>query len=355
LPATINGVPLEIGQLEFFAFVHAGHNAATTSQIYTGAETAPIYTNVPPATASNAGIINSMDVCAGESIIPVVKVTNAGEAITSIDFSASINGGTAVPYTYNGTIPQFGSVEVTLPSMSFTPQGTNNVQVIITSVNGGAGSIGTVSTSTKVINIGSEVNSLTGTAKMTTDRYGSELTWEIRNSSNTVVASGGPYTNASASGAYPQTDVNFTMVANECYTVKIMDTYGDGFDAGTGNGDFKVIAGGVTVAAVATFTGSEAIDKMKTSSSAAINEVTAAIGMEVYPAMDVVNVKFEAKGGDYSLAITDLAGRVVKSTIIANANGIQNVVLPIEGLVAGNYLITVAKDGATFTQNVIVR
>jgi len=357
LPANINGTPLEIGQLEFFAIVHAGHNAATTSQIFTGAETTPIYTNVPPATASNAGIVNSLDVCAGESIIPVVKVTNAGEAITSINFSTSINGGTAVPYTHNGTIPQFGSAEITLPSMSFTPLATNNVQVVITSVNGGTGSIGTVSTSTKPINVGDAVNSLTGTAKMTTDRYGSELTWEIRNSSNVVVASGGPYTDATGSGAFPQADVNFTMLANECYTVKVEDAYGDGFDSGYGNGNFQVMAGGVEVAAVATFSGSEAIDKMKTASSASINEVTAAIGMEVYPnpAVNVVNVKFEANGGDYSLAITDLAGRAVTSTVITNANGLQNVALPIEGLVAGNYLITVAKDGATFTQNLIVR
>lgn len=357
LPASINSVPLEIGQLEFFAIVHEGHNAVTTSKIYTGAETAPIYSNVPAATASNAGIINLLNVCAGESITPIVKVTNSGEAITSIEFSTSINGGTAVPFTYTGTIPQFGSAEITLPSMSFTPQGTNNVQVVITSVNGGAGSIGTVSTSTKAIYVADEANSLAGTVKMTTDRYGSELTWEIRNSSNVVVASGGPYTDAAASGAFPQPDVNFTMVANECYTAKVMDSYGDGFDSGYGNGNFQVLAGGLVVASVTTFAESEAIDKMKTSASASINEVTAAIGMEVYPnpAVNVVNVKFEANGGDYSLAITDLTGRVVTSTVIANANGMQNVALPIEGLVAGNYLITVAKDGASFTQNVIVK
>lgn len=81
------------------------------------------------------------------------------------------------------------------------------------------------------------------------------------------------------------------------------------------------------------------------------------IGMEVYPnpAENLVNVKFEGTGGDYSIAITDLSGREVAMIAIANANGIQNVTLPIEGLVAGNYLISVSNAGASFTQNLMVK
>jgi len=81
------------------------------------------------------------------------------------------------------------------------------------------------------------------------------------------------------------------------------------------------------------------------------------IAMEVYPnpATDVVNVKFEGQGGDYQIVITDLAGRQVAATSVVNANGAQAVALPVSELGAGNYLVTIAKDGASYTQNLIVK
>lgn len=81
------------------------------------------------------------------------------------------------------------------------------------------------------------------------------------------------------------------------------------------------------------------------------------IAMEVYPnpATDVVNVKFEGQGGDYQIVITDLAGRQVAATSVANANGAQAVALPVSELGAGNYLVTIAKEGASYTQNLIVK
>jgi hypothetical protein len=81
------------------------------------------------------------------------------------------------------------------------------------------------------------------------------------------------------------------------------------------------------------------------------------IGMEVYPnpATDEVNVKFVGNGGDYQIIITDLAGRQMSATSLVNVTGAQSVALPISEFGAGNYLVTIAKDGASYTQNLIVK
>ena len=81
------------------------------------------------------------------------------------------------------------------------------------------------------------------------------------------------------------------------------------------------------------------------------------INMEVYPnpASNVVNVNFDAKGGDYSVIITDLSGREVANTSVANASGLQSVAIPLTGLTSGNYLITISKEGASYTQNLMVK
>ncbi len=356
LPANINGVDLNIGKLQFFAILHTGHNTYSNSAVVTAAEITPTYTNVPNATASANSIVNSFNVCDGQSITPIIKVDNSGSAITSINFSSSINGGTAVPYTFNGNIPAFGSQEITLPAMVVNAQGTNTLQVTITSVNGGAGNVGNVSVATKPIAIASVADGLNAVVKMTTDRYGSETTWKLFNSANTVVAQGGPYTDAAASGAFPQADVNVTLTANECYKAVVYDSYGDGFDSGYGNGDFKVMVNGVAVATVATFSaGSSMEDAMKVSGTASINEASAEIGMSVYPnpASGLVNVSFDAKG-DYTVSIMDVAGRVV-ATQAVSAAGTTNIEMPISNLQAGNYFVSVANGASSYTQKLMVK
>jgi hypothetical protein len=79
--------------------------------------------------------------------------------------------------------------------------------------------------------------------------------------------------------------------------------------------------------------------------------------MEVYPnpASGSVTVKFDATNADYAVAITDLSGRQVAARTITNANGSQTVEMPIEGLATGNYLVTVSSNGASFTQNLMVK
>jgi hypothetical protein len=80
-------------------------------------------------------------------------------------------------------------------------------------------------------------------------------------------------------------------------------------------------------------------------------------GMEIYPnpASDVVNVKFDAKGGNYYVAITDLAGRTVATQTVENAEGSQTVAVPVAGLAGGNYIVTIKTDGAVSTQKVVIK
>lgn len=75
------------------------------------------------------------------------------------------------------------------------------------------------------------------TIALKTDNYGSETTWEvIETVSNTVLASGGPYTNSSA----VQTIAPIEVDGEGCYGFYIYDSYGDGICCSYGQGYFKV-------------------------------------------------------------------------------------------------------------------
>jgi hypothetical protein len=92
-------------------------------------------------------------------------------------------------------------------------------------------------------------------------------------------------------------------------------------------------------------------------SSLGASTLTESINMNVYPNPTSENVKvaFEATGNDYSISIYDLQGKVVKNQDYKNLNGAQTIELGVSDLSAGTYLISVATEGSSFTQQVIVK
>ena len=88
------------------------------------------------------------------------------------------------------------------------------------------------------------------------DRYGSETTWEIKDSSGAIVQSGGPYSDAGSNILQPQPTMTFTL-PDGSYTFTINDSYGDGVvtsAAVTGSYKLNKDCGSVLVNAVGNFT-----------------------------------------------------------------------------------------------------
>lgn len=106
-----------------------------------------------------------------------------------------------------------------------------------------AGSFGNpnfeILTSRLVVNLKAlcELNPLRIT--IATDRYGSETTWELYDADLSLIASGGPYTDAGANGVYPQAPVDFCL-PNGTYTFVAYDSYGDGMNSGAGEGYYQL-------------------------------------------------------------------------------------------------------------------
>lgn len=76
--------------------------------------------------------------------------------------------------------------------------------------------------------------------QITTDRYGSETTWELYDSLGEVIASGGPWADGSANQAYPRPNVDVCL-GSGTYTFVIYDSYGDGMNTGTGVGFYRLV------------------------------------------------------------------------------------------------------------------
>jgi len=84
-------------------------------------------------------------------------------------------------------------------------------------------------------------NNISLTMELKTDNYPGETTWNIKNSTGTILYSGGPYN-------VPNTlnTISLCLPAG-CYTFTINDTYGDGICCSFGNGYYNIKQGTTTL------------------------------------------------------------------------------------------------------------
>lgn len=73
------------------------------------------------------------------------------------------------------------------------------------------------------------------TLELTTDEYSDETSWELTNTSDQVLYSGGPYQQDNS-----LISVVFCLELDSCYTFTIYDSYGDGICCGFGNGTYQI-------------------------------------------------------------------------------------------------------------------
>ncbi|MEO8588450.1 MAG: T9SS type A sorting domain-containing protein [Flavobacteriales bacterium] len=93
------------------------------------------------------------------------------------------------------------------------------------------------------------------TMSITTDRYGEETTWSVTGFGGApVYASGGPYTQQAANGAYNMPAVDFCVPDGVILVVTVNDAYGDGMCCAYGAGFYSLVVGGVEVATGGEFT-----------------------------------------------------------------------------------------------------
>ena len=199
--------------------------------------------------ASDHGKINDTELalCTANGT-PEFSISNYGtNNITSATVTLNENGTAIGTANFSGNISQFSSGTVSFNAMPMNTASTYTAT--LDNINGNTPANMAMTNATLTASTANP--SLTDvTVNFFTDNYPGETSWEILNSSLTVVASGGPYTPGTADqwgGGGP--DANTTMTSthvlspNECYSVRLMDSYGDGqqYGAGTGpNGGFGI-------------------------------------------------------------------------------------------------------------------
>lgn len=363
VPTTFGAVnkttPCNLGNLELAAFV-----TETNVKTINGAYGPVNLTNIPYTNdAAVSALIADAEVCAGNLQPMKFTLTNNGSAnITSATINYGVVGGSTQNHNFVGNLAPFTSTVVMLPAYSFAASATNTLNVTVTNVNGSADQNAVNDAATKSIPLTNKIANTPGTMSMIfkSDQYGSELTWEVKEEiSGTVVASGGPYTDLGASGTTTHPAVNFAANPNMCYKTVIYDSYGDGYNAGTGVGGYTITSGGVNVYTKSSAFSNEDVALWKTANTTGISEaINTVYDVSVYPnpaknssAVSIVLTQNET----ISVNVVNAVGQVVFSETLTNlAAGSHSVKLNSENWANGLYNVNVSTANGTVSRKLVV-
>ena len=325
----------------------------TATQLYASKQSCPAPATSDVDVSYNdylSGPIN----CPGYNYSPVVSfMNNSSTVLNSATISVKSGGNVISTGTYSGSLAKYGITSVTCSPIVNFAGGDLLISIDVA---------GDVNTANNIITKSVPLSSSNVPAnkvivKINTDRYGTETTWAIKNVNGSIKASGGPYTDQSSAGSYPQTDKAATL-SNGCYYLEVKDSYGDGFSGASGNGSVSVTVNGITFAGVSSLTSSSTTVGFVVNNalSAGIDELASTMGLNVYPnpASNKLNVSFNADNVDYTINISDLSGRIISTNSYNRLADYQDIEIPLTGISSGNYIISIASINGTVNQHVVV-
>lgn len=354
LPAAINNVPLELGNLEIAAFISRDHQ-----YIFTGSLCEPTYTNVTPISAQISSTTVSPDYGCNETASPSLVIKNMGsDTITSMEIGYKSGANAQQIYNWTGSVATFAKTNsIVLPQVDVVLGTSTPVEIEIKSINGVA-QTGITSTTNILKPI---LPDAVGKAKLRLyiDRYGSETSWNVKNSSGTIVAHGGPYTDASSNGTR-LIESEFNLATAGCYTFEIKDAYGDGINSGYGAGSYTIIDNDSTVIVSSNgkYNSGEKKD-IKLVSSIGLNDVENNISsINVYPnpVKDIATLDITlSESSNATIQVVDLMGRTVIDLGIKSFKaGQSSIELNTTNLSNGMYFVKINSNNGVATKKITV-
>ncbi len=292
--------------------------------------------------------------CAAEQAITIYNrgTTN----LTSAAINYNINGGNNLTYNWTGNLAtnQFATFNITINA-------TSNViiNVAIISANGVTDQRTSNNTDAGTYTIPTPPNfAFTNYVfRLQRDLFGSEISWDLKDSSGTILYSGGcascpggVYKDTSGTTLPALITVNWALQNNQCYTLTINDKASDGICCGsTGDGyyDIKSSDGLITVASGASFDRVDnryfSTNTLGTNTFEALNDIY----LYPNPTKGIININVPI---DFSIpanvTVTNSLGQIVNQREVAT---VADLTLNTSSLSNGIYFITVANEDQTKT------
>lgn len=310
-----------------------------------------------PTLEIDGGIQNILglteNIC-GAVVSPQITIFNAGTSpLTNVEISYGYDGNNTLSYNWTGNLAQYGNQVITLPSQTMT-SGSHTFSATITSSNGAA-DLGTMN-NTISSNFSNVVNGEIVDLNLNLDYWASEISWELLNSNNQVIYSGGGYSNGTFGSVTP-INVEFCLAVG-CYNFKIMDTEGDGLTSNSNPaGSYTITSNNGTVLAEMTTAnanfGSSNTTPFCVTSTIGIDEYLLNQSVSIYPnpAVDELNISVAGNATLETASIYNLTGQLILEHALAN----QQTTIQTANLRSGMYIVKIQTNQGLVIKQIAIR
>ena len=308
-----------------------------------------------PPVALDAGVSNPQGVSGtfcSAIVTPQITISNSGtNVLTSATINYGFNGVLNQTYSWTGSLNQYQTAVITLPSSTMAG-GSNTFEAVIVNPNGALdeNTANNTITSTFV----TVINGQTASLALNLDCWASETSWELTNSTNVVLYSGSGYT-----------DGNPTLISQDfclsfgCYNFTILDEFGDGLTscsaAAGGEGSYSIDYNGTILAEItvanANF-GSTDTQNFCIQDNSGLSEFDLSNNVIIFP--NPAKESFEIVSNGFNIQkieLMNIAGQII-STINSNEKIVK---MNIANLSSGVYLVKVYASEGTTTKQLVIK
>lgn len=347
VPADVNGIPVDLGQIELVAFI-----TEANQHIETGA-TGPI--NIIFQYTTNAtlyGVNAPAEICGGKASPSITVINQGSNNITSFDVNYTVDG-TPLTYSWTGSIAPLATEIVQIPEFTFSGASTS-VDFEVVNVNGGSDQYASDNLFAGVqFNNTDDETSGSSTLQVRQDAYGSETTWEFLDENGTVIASGGPYTNLASAGTQLHT-YTIDYPATGCFEFKIYDSYGDGINAGYGAGNVMLRDGSNAIIWVFNGIFSSEYNKYHVVNSVGVEE-NLGFNYRLFPNPTSAATELElslTQQSDVTVEVRDARGAIVYADSAVQTPGTHVFRVELSEYNDGIYLMNIRVNGQSVTERI---
>ncbi len=317
-------------------------------------------------------------ICGATPAAPSIKISNIGsDNLKSASILLKWNGNTLQTINWTGDLKSFQFDDILFDQFEINEPG--KMEVEISNVNGKADDDAANNKVTSVdFTKAPEFPTQRIFVKIKTDGFAEEFYWEFRDSDGNVLDHGGNETVNPSNGPYDKDDPSqygdnltirdtLTMPVNGCYSMFVVDAYGDGmsnFTAATADdGYVKMYKLGNTITPIINIAGNGYETSLNSpfggNTFTGVDDLIPAGDFDVFPnpTHGVLNVDFVLnRAADVQITVTNALGQNVKSELGKTFGaGFQQQVLQVNDLPSGIYLLNLRTEEGViskkFTKN----
>jgi hypothetical protein len=283
-----------------------------------------------------------------DSISPKITIRNHGSTnLTSLDIYYQLDGAGYTQVNWTGNLSPYTISEITVPTLN-VPSGLHTFNTYCTNPNGTVDD--NIANDSSATNFNSNAQPIFATLNITTDNFGAETSWLVRDFFGDIVLQGGGYPSVTGGDTISEN----LCLYDSCFTFVLQDSYGDGYCCAYGNGNFQLLNNwGDTIAEDYSFNGDSLTFPFCLGSSSGINEISEN-RFTIYPNPNkgIFNIDFQnSNWNNIDINVYDMVGRKIFEQ--KNDSG-KNIQINIGNVKRGIYLISISSNKGNLTRKILV-